>query len=173
MTNAPEPHFKSTSSTVAILIMTIITDAARSLTTATTPADQECRTSHAAGNIAKVQLTKAPNITRQWNCPTQCIAMRNGLAFRKHTGATFFGLLKSALAMSKDDDMTASQAIMSANAPMIIQKAMVDGEPAAGVLPSGQVAGVIDELLTCEALIESIVAEAERRLVVLAARAAH
>ena len=35
---------------------------------------------------------------------------------------------------------------MSANAPMIIQKAMVDGDPARGVLPSGQVAGVIDEL---------------------------
>jgi NAD(P)H-dependent flavin oxidoreductase YrpB (nitropropane dioxygenase family) len=98
------------------------------------------------------------------------IAMRNGLAFRKHTGATFFSLLKSAIAMSRDDDMTAAQAIMSANAPMIIQKAMVDGEPARGVLPSGQVAGVIDELLSCEKLIGSIVAEAEQRLALLAER---
>lgn len=98
------------------------------------------------------------------------IAMRNGLAFRKHTGATFFGLLKSALAMSKDDDMSAAQAIMSANAPMIIQKAMVDGEPSQGVLPSGQVAGVIDELLTCEQLISSIVEEAEQRLRLFALR---
>ena len=98
------------------------------------------------------------------------IAMRNGLAFRQHTGATFFSLLKSAIAMSKDDDMTAAQAIMSANAPMIIQKAMVDGEPARGVLPSGQVAGVIDELLSCENLINSIVEEAEQRLTLLALR---
>ena len=98
------------------------------------------------------------------------IAMRNGLAFRKHTGATLFGLLKSAIAMSKDDDMTAAQAIMSANAPMIIQKAMVDGDPAHGVLPSGQVAGVIDELLSCENLIQSIVAEAEQRLTLLSLR---
>jgi NAD(P)H-dependent flavin oxidoreductase YrpB (nitropropane dioxygenase family) len=98
------------------------------------------------------------------------IAMRNGLAFRKHTGATLFGLLKSAIAMSKDDDMTAAQAIMSANAPMIIQKAMVDGDPAHGVLPSGQVAGVIDELLSCEKLIQSIVAEAEQRLTLLSLR---
>ena len=96
--------------------------------------------------------------------------MRNGLAFRKHTGATFFGLLKSALAMSKDDDMSAAQAIMSANAPMIIQKAMVDGQPAQGVLPSGQVAGVINELLTCEQLISSIAEEAEQRLNLLALR---
>ncbi|HBQ39718.1 MAG TPA: 2-nitropropane dioxygenase [Halieaceae bacterium] len=100
------------------------------------------------------------------------IAMRNGLAFRKYTGASVVGLLKSAIAMSRSDDMTAAQAIMSANAPMIIQKAMVDGQPARGVLPSGQVAGVIDTLLTCEELIQSIVDEAESRLQALAARAA-
>lgn len=99
------------------------------------------------------------------------IALRNGLAFRKHTGASVVSLLKSAIAMSRSDDMTAAQAIMSANAPMIIQKAMVDGEPARGVLPSGQVAGVIDSLLSCEELISAIVTEAEQRLQALAARA--
>jgi NAD(P)H-dependent flavin oxidoreductase YrpB (nitropropane dioxygenase family) len=98
------------------------------------------------------------------------LAVRNGLAFRKYTGASIFGLLKSAIAMQRDDDMTAAQAIMSANAPMIIQKAMVDGQPKMGVLPSGQVAGVIDELLSCEDLIAGIVAEAEQRLVALAQR---
>lgn len=98
------------------------------------------------------------------------IAMRNGLAFRKYTGASVTSLLKSALAMSRDDDLTPAQAIMSANAPMIIQKAMVDGEPSNGVLPSGQVAGVIDELLTCEQLIASIVQEAEQRLSLLSVR---
>ena len=98
------------------------------------------------------------------------IALRNGLAFRKHTGATLFSLLKSAIAMSKDDEMTAAQAIMSANAPMIIQKAMVDGRPSLGVLPSGQVAGVIDELLSCKDLVDSIVEQAEQRLALLALR---
>ena len=92
------------------------------------------------------------------------IALRNGLAFRKFTGASIFGLLKSALAMSKDGDLTPAQAIMSANAPMIIQKAMVDGRPDDGVLPSGQVAGVIDKLLSCEELISGLVAEAEAQL---------
>jgi len=98
------------------------------------------------------------------------VALRNGLAFRKHTGASVLGLLKSAISMSRDDDMTAAQAIMSANAPMIIQKAMVDGQPSRGVLPSGQVAGVIDELLSCEELINAIVTEAEQRLALLALR---
>ncbi len=99
------------------------------------------------------------------------IAFNNGMAFRKHTGASFFSLIKSALAMSRDDNMTAAQAIMSANAPMIIQKAMVDGDPSHGVLPSGQVAGVIDRLLSCEELVQSIVTEAEQRLALLALRA--
>jgi NAD(P)H-dependent flavin oxidoreductase YrpB (nitropropane dioxygenase family) len=91
------------------------------------------------------------------------IALRNGLAFRKFTGASLTSLLRSALAMTSSGDITKSQAIMAANAPMIIQKAMVDGRPDEGVLPSGQVAGVIDELLSCEDLIRSIVDEAESR----------
>ena len=98
------------------------------------------------------------------------LAVKNGLAFRKHTGASLTGLLKSAIAMHRDDGLTPAQAIMSANAPMIIQKAMVDGEPARGVLPSGQVAAVIDELISCETLINEIVTEAEARLVDLARR---
>lgn len=92
------------------------------------------------------------------------LAAKNGLKYRALTGASFLSLFQSAIAMSKDDDMTLSQAMFSANAPMIIQKAMVDGLPAEGVLPSGQVAGVIDELLTCEELIKRIVTEAEQRL---------
>ncbi len=98
------------------------------------------------------------------------LAVKNGLAFRKHTGASLFGLLKSAIAMQRDDGLSPAQAIMSANAPMIIQKAMVEGTPAEGVLPSGQVAGVIDELISCEQLINEIVGEAEARLTALAAR---
>jgi NAD(P)H-dependent flavin oxidoreductase YrpB (nitropropane dioxygenase family) len=89
------------------------------------------------------------------------IAAKNGLKFRKFSNASILDLLKSAMDMSKSGDITLSQAIMSANAPMIIQKAMVDGKPDEGVLPSGQVAGVIDELLSCEDLIQSIVKEAE------------
>ena len=98
------------------------------------------------------------------------IAMINGLKFRKHSGASLFGLLRAAVAMSKSGDLTVAQSIMSANAPMIIQRAMVDGRPDEGVLPSGQVAGSIGELLTCQQVIDGIVVEAEERLVVLAQR---
>ncbi len=92
------------------------------------------------------------------------IALKNGLAFRKFTGASIADLLKSALAMQKSGDITAAQSIMAANAPMIIQKAMVEGQPDQGVLPSGQVAGMIDQLPSCQELVAQIVAEAEARL---------
>lgn len=96
------------------------------------------------------------------------LAMSNGLKYRKFANASFLQLFKSALAMSKAGDITLAQAMMSANAPMIIQKSMIAGEPQHGVLPSGQVAGVIDELKSCEEIITSIVAEANQRLAVLA-----
>jgi NAD(P)H-dependent flavin oxidoreductase YrpB (nitropropane dioxygenase family) len=96
------------------------------------------------------------------------LAIRTGLQYMKLSGASPLQLFSSAAQMVKNDGLTWSQAIFSANAPMIIQKAMVEGRPAEGVLPSGQVAGVIDELPTCAELIERIVKEAEERLAALA-----
>ncbi|MEM8594551.1 MAG: nitronate monooxygenase [Pseudomonadota bacterium] len=92
------------------------------------------------------------------------LAMSSGLKYMKMSGSSPFLLLSSAHKMVKNDGLTWSQAIFSANAPMIIQKAMVDGSPQDGVLPSGQVAGVIDELLSCDALIKGIVSEAQETL---------
>ena len=53
---------------------------------------------------------------------------------------------------------------MAANAPMIIKRSMVDGKPAEGVLPSGQVAGLIDDLPSCDELVSRIVANAKERI---------
>ena len=49
---------------------------------------------------------------------------------------------------------------MAANTPMLLKAAMVDGRPDLGVMASGQVVGVIDDLPTCEELIGRIVKEA-------------
>ena len=54
------------------------------------------------------------------------LALVNGLKYRRHTGASVLGLLRAARAMSRGKDMTMAQAMMSANAPMIIQRAMVE-----------------------------------------------
>ena len=54
--------------------------------------------------------------------------------------------------------------MMAANAPMLTKAALVDGKVESGVLPSGQVVGVIDDLPTCKELIDRIVAEATKIL---------
>jgi NAD(P)H-dependent flavin oxidoreductase YrpB (nitropropane dioxygenase family) len=95
-------------------------------------------------------------------------ALRSGLAYRKLTGASIGELLRAAVRMKEGDNLTRAQTIMAANAPILIQRAMVEGHPAEGVLPSGQVAGVIDDLPSCADLIERIVVEAGERLAALA-----
>jgi NAD(P)H-dependent flavin oxidoreductase YrpB (nitropropane dioxygenase family) len=47
---------------------------------------------------------------------------------------------------------------------MLTRAALVDGKVESGVLPSGQVVGVIDDLPTCKELIDRIMAEAEKVL---------
>ncbi|GAA4888291.1 nitronate monooxygenase [Ferrimonas pelagia] len=98
------------------------------------------------------------------------LAMKSGLAYRQHSGMSIGQMISAALKMRGDGEMTAAQSIMSANAPMVIQKAMVDGKPGEGVLPAGQIAGTIDSLLSCEQLVSSIAAEAQQRLDALCAR---
>ncbi len=91
----------------------------------------------------------------------------NAFKFRNLTGASFFGLLKSGIEMARKTDMTLGQTIMAPNAPVLIQKSMVHGRPDEGVLPSGQVAGLIRELPTCQALLSKIAQDAEERIEVL------
>ena len=94
-------------------------------------------------------------------------ALRTALAYRKLSGASLRELLSAAISMRRNDKMTRSQVLMAANSPMLIQKAMVEGRPAEGVLPSGQVVGLIDDLPSCADLISRIVTEAEDRLAAL------
>ena len=56
------------------------------------------------------------------------------------------------------------QVIMAANAPMLPRASMVDGRLDVGILPTGQVVGVIDELPTVAALMQRIIGEAEETL---------
>jgi NAD(P)H-dependent flavin oxidoreductase YrpB (nitropropane dioxygenase family) len=91
-------------------------------------------------------------------------AFRSALAFRKVSGASLADLLRSGLAMRKSERLTRSQMLMAANAPILAKTAMQDGDPVHGYLPSGTVAGVIDDRPSCAELIECIVAEAEATL---------
>jgi len=52
------------------------------------------------------------------------------------------------------------QVLLAANTPVLLRAAMVDGRTDVGLMSSGQVAGLIDDLPSCAELIESIMAEA-------------
>ena len=100
-------------------------------------------------------------------------ALSAGLAMRRATGASFGELWKAARGMAVEGGLSLPQAMMAASAPMLIQKAVVGGDPDGGLMASGQVAGRITDLPSCRELVERIVAEARDRLAALnAGRAA-
>ena len=84
------------------------------------------------------------------------ISLRSALKYKKLSNAKFSEVFKSFFAMLRGDDLTIAQTIMSANSPAIIQRAMVEGNPDHGAMPSGQVAGVIDSTPSCQNLIHAI-----------------
>ncbi len=89
------------------------------------------------------------------------LAVVNALKFRSLTGTSVGDLVSEALAMRRNQGLTWSQTAMAANAPMLTRAAMVDGKLDAGILPTGQVAGIIDDLPTVAELLGSIMTEAE------------
>ena len=93
-------------------------------------------------------------------------ALASAWAWRAHTGMTLAHMVRTFFTALKEGD-SAIQTLMAANAPVLIQRAMVAGKPDEGVLPSGQVAANISALPTVAALIDTIVAEAEQRLAAL------
>ena len=95
-------------------------------------------------------------------------ALRSGLAYRRLSGASLRELLRAALSLRRHEKLTRSQMLMAANAPILARKAMIEGDPVRGYLPSGSVAGVIDDIPSCAELVERIIDEAEHTLKALA-----
>src|SRR4051794_15506255 len=88
-------------------------------------------------------------------------AGRHAAAFRRLSGLTWRQLVTDGLAMRHGKDLTWSQVLLAANTPMLLRSAMVEGRTDLGVMASGQVAGVIDDLPSCAELVERIMKEAE------------
>jgi NAD(P)H-dependent flavin oxidoreductase YrpB (nitropropane dioxygenase family) len=53
---------------------------------------------------------------------------------------------------------------MAANTPMLLKAAMVDGRPDLGVMASGQVVGLIEDLPSVQELLDRIMKEADEVL---------
>ena len=94
-------------------------------------------------------------------------AFESARAMKRQTGASWTQLIKSARGMTGHGAMPLRQAIMAATAPMLIQKAVVEGDIAHGVMATGVVGGRINEVPTCKELVERIVEEAHERLAAL------
>ncbi len=95
------------------------------------------------------------------------IALSLALEWKAQTGMTTghaMGVLWQAL---REDPASVAQTVMAANAPMLLQRSMVDGKPAEGVMSAGQVAALIGRLDSCEQVIHGIVTQAQERLATL------
>ena len=80
-------------------------------------------------------------------------AIGQGWALRRSTGRQGTGRRQGGLSWG--------QVLMAANTPVLLHAAMVDGRTDLGLMPSGQVAGLIDDLPSCVELIGAIMREAE------------
>ncbi len=110
-------------------------------------------------------LEAARPLVRLWR------ALNNASRFRSITQASPTGLLREALAT--DSSLTPAQLVMAANAPMLTRASMVDGNLDVGILPTGQVVGLIERLPTVAELIDTIMREAEDTLARIAPEGAH
>lgn len=89
---------------------------------------------------------------------------RRTLEFKKSSGMSWTALLKDGRAMKKAQGRTLGQMALAANTPTMLRAGLVEGDTSAGVLASGQVVGVIDDLPTCEELVDRIVVQAAHEL---------
>ena len=94
-------------------------------------------------------------------------AARNANEFKQMTGMRWTTMLRDGRSMRRSGERTWQQIIMAGNTPMLLKAGLVEGDTRAGVLASGQVVGMIDDLPSCDELIQSIMTQAHERLKVL------
>ncbi|WP_043675210.1 NAD(P)H-dependent flavin oxidoreductase [Streptomyces xylophagus] len=91
-------------------------------------------------------------------------AIRRAAGFRRLSGLTWRRMIRDGLAMKHGKELTWSQVLLAANTPMLLKASMVDGRTDLGVMASGQVAGVIDDLPSCAELVARVMKEADEVL---------
>ncbi|MFJ9419936.1 NAD(P)H-dependent flavin oxidoreductase [Streptomyces sp. NPDC101227] len=94
-------------------------------------------------------------------------AVRHAASFKKLSGLSWAQMVTDGLAMKHGKELTWSQVLLAANTPMLLKASMVDGRTDLGVMASGQVAGLIDDLPSCAELVDRIMAEARSALAAL------
>ena len=91
-------------------------------------------------------------------------ALKNAVGFKKISGLSWQSMIKEGISMKKNGELSWAAVLMQANTPMLLKAAMVDGNLNGGVMASGQVVGVIDDIPTVAEVIERIMNEARATL---------
>jgi NAD(P)H-dependent flavin oxidoreductase YrpB (nitropropane dioxygenase family) len=91
-------------------------------------------------------------------------AVVRAAGFRKLSGLTWAQLVRDGLSMKHGKSLSWGQVLLAANTPMLLKASMVDGRTDLGVMASGQVGGVIDDLPSCAELVSRVMAEADSAL---------
>ena len=99
------------------------------------------------------------------------IALSLALEWKSVTGMTTAQAASIFMKALREDSSSVAQTVMAANAPMLLQRSMVQGKPAEGVMSAGQVAALIGQLDSCDDVIQGIVHQALVRSQALGAMA--
>ncbi|AOP47397.1 nitronate monooxygenase family protein [Streptomyces lydicus] len=91
-------------------------------------------------------------------------AVRHAASFRRLSGLSWPRMVRDGLAMKHGKELSWSQVLLAANTPMLLRASMVEGRTDLGVMASGQVAGLIEDLPSCAELVERIMSEATHTL---------
>ncbi|WP_086771525.1 NAD(P)H-dependent flavin oxidoreductase [Streptomyces bobili] len=87
-------------------------------------------------------------------------AVRRAAGLRRLSGLTWPSMIREGLALKHGKELSWSQVLLAANTPMLLRASMVEGRTDLGVMASGQVAGVIEDLPSCTELVERVMQEA-------------
>ena len=90
--------------------------------------------------------------------------VRRTLEFKRQSGMSWRELAVDGRSMRRAQGRTLAQVALAANTPMLLKAGLVEGDTGAGVLASGQVVGLLDDLPSCEELIERVVRQAVESL---------
>jgi NAD(P)H-dependent flavin oxidoreductase YrpB (nitropropane dioxygenase family) len=116
---------------------------------------------------APQRVVKTPMVTRlerSGGLSRMIQGARSGLRFQRITGTSFRSLLREGFTMKRSQELSWAQMLMAANAPMLTRASLVHGHSETGVLPIGQVVGLITDIPTVQELLDRIMAEAKHAI---------
>ncbi|WP_371652141.1 MULTISPECIES: NAD(P)H-dependent flavin oxidoreductase [unclassified Streptomyces] len=150
----------------------------RFLLTSDSPVPDAVKARYLAAGVSDVIVTRAvdglphrmlrtelvASLERAGRVRSLVSAVRHAAAFRSLSGSSWARLVADGRALRHGKDLTWSQVLLAANTPMLLRASMVEGRVEAGVMASGQVAGVIEDLPSVGELVGRVMREATATL---------